>query len=117
MKKSHLFFIFVLAITSCESDEDGLSPCAKIEMLDVLNRPKKGLNIPTSGGSYDILFYQARYQGSSVFIELICCPSCNTLPPEVRDSTGRIIGRLGVNIPYEILESGVVICRTHNGVC
>jgi hypothetical protein len=118
MKKSQLFFILVLAIASCESDENGLSPCAEIERLDVLNRPKDGLTTIQSGrGFYDLLLYQAHYKGNTVFIERVCCPSCNTLPPEVRDITGRKIGYLGVDIPYEILESGVVICRTHNGVC
>ena len=119
MEKSKFLLILVSIISACAAEENGFAPCAAIEQQNLTNLQQEAFtNISFYGDDTgDILVYQTTYRGDVVFIEVICCPSCNTLPPSVRDRKGIRIGYLGVDIDYDILTNAIVVCRTHNGAC
>lgn len=119
MEKLKLLLVLVFFIGSCAVEENGFIPCTEIDQNNQLNHPKETFTTQSSSGDslYDILVYRARYRGNTVFVAMVCCPSCNAPPPEVRNRGGQLIGYLGVDIDYDILQNADVICRTHNGVC
>jgi hypothetical protein len=64
----------------------------------------------------DMIVYKVTYKGNTAIISLLCCPVCNTLPPEIKTCSGKVIGHIGVD-DYGILDNAKVIWRTNNGVC
>ena len=71
----------------------------------------------SSSTHMDVYLYTALYNGNRVFYIDICCPVCGTMPPEVRDCDGNVLGRLGDGISTENFSDSKVIWRTLNGVC
>jgi hypothetical protein len=119
MKRSLLFLSLLFFALSC-SDEDKKSSCDvanPVEDLEWLRNELEDGNYGTPTTHADYFVYQALYLGQPVFYISTCCPTCNMLPPSVKNCNGDILGSLGLDIDSDHLQDQVIIWRTHNGVC
>lgn len=109
----------MLSFCGCADDESqncGVSdPVTELQWLKQEIDDATASHMPSI--TYDLFIYQGNYRGRTVFINQICCPTCNTSAPTVRSCTGELVGSIGVDIDYSIIEKATVLWRTHNGVC
>ena len=70
-----------------------------------------------SSAHLDAFLYTAIYHDNRIFYVDICCPACTTLPPEVKNCDGTVLGRLGDGIDPNDLTGQQILWRTLNGVC
>lgn len=118
--KSLLLYVSILMLLGTCSDDDtqscGVSdPSTELQWLKQEIEYASASN--TMASSYDIIIYQGKHNGRTVFVNYTCCPVCNTSPPAVRSCAGDLIGFIGEDIDYGVMEQATVIWRTNNGVC
>ena len=116
MNKQIISVALILFSFGCTDNE--LHQC-KSDSIEDIGWLKTEIETNYSGSSdfYDVIVYKANYQLGPVFIILICCPSCGTTPPVVKNCSGKTIGQLGVDVDDSILDNAKVMWRTNNGVC
>lgn len=117
MTRLLIFFLTVLLALSCSENEVNNCGSDSVEDIKWLKNEIEDNGYDQPNGTYDILIYKTNYLLMPVFILTICCPSCNTIPPQVKNCNGKTIGQLGVDVDYTILDNAKIIWRTHNGVC
>jgi hypothetical protein len=117
--------IFFLAITVLLTD-CSMNDISSNAACNVANpaRDLPWLKAEIEAGNYaepndflDYLIYKAVYNGATVLYTEICCPTCNTIPPYLKNCAGETIGQLGVSVEKSALLHATVIWRSNNGVC
>jgi hypothetical protein len=117
MKGIKLLFALSLVIFSCTDDDTKNVDCTD-NPAENLSWLKAEIDIYDHVSTfYDILVHKTTYQGNDVIVLVLCCPSCDTMPPEVKKCNGQVVGRLGVEIDASILQGGTIVWRTNNGIC
>jgi hypothetical protein len=116
-----LFLAIAILLSSCAKND--ISSTAACDVAD----PAKDLSwlkAEIEDGNYaepndflDYVIYKAVYNGATVFYTEICCPSCGTIPPYIKNCKGETIGQLHVSVEMSALLHTTVIWRSNNGVC
>jgi hypothetical protein len=124
MKVARVFTVVLVTLISCQeeltTEEPGLfrTYCGTGDTVNDLAwlRQRTDEFVQAGHSGMDLVVNTVTYNGQQSFEIYICCPACNTLPPEVFNCSGESLGFIGMGIEADELSDRALLWRTEN-VC
>jgi hypothetical protein len=123
MKTTILLLLAATFVFSCHENIESAATTPACGVPDPANQLEwlrteiESLTVQPTPAYMDYIAYAATYKGDQVIYIMICCPTCNTIPPLVRDCRGTVLGQLGIEIAADALRDTKIIWRTTGGPC